>query len=118
MTAPTSLPRIEAVPSSRCTAPGTDRSAPVIRSSGSCLAMRGNRHEVEDFMTGFVLSDREVWGRPVGVAVAQDGTLFVTEDGNGSIWRISPRGTTRAAPRAGEEPPIHYQNNSVCPKDG
>ena len=50
--------------------------------------------EVEDFMTGFVVSDREVWGRPVGVVVAQDGTLFVTEDGNGSIWRISARGTT------------------------
>ena len=45
-------------------------------------------------MTGFVVSDREVWGRPVGVVVAQDGTLFVAEDGNGSIWRISARGTT------------------------
>jgi glucose/arabinose dehydrogenase len=25
----------------------------------------------------------------VGVAVARDGSLFVTEDGNGTIWRIS-----------------------------
>jgi glucose/arabinose dehydrogenase len=45
--------------------------------------------EYEDFMTGFVLSDDEVWGRPVGVAVAKDGSLFVSEDGNGTIWRVS-----------------------------
>ena len=43
----------------------------------------------QDFMTGFVLSDQEVWGRPVGVAVAKDGSLFVSEDGNGTIWRVS-----------------------------
>jgi glucose/arabinose dehydrogenase len=45
--------------------------------------------EYEDFMTGFVVSDKQVWGRPVGVSVARDGSLFVTEDGNGTIWRIS-----------------------------
>jgi glucose/arabinose dehydrogenase len=45
--------------------------------------------EYEDFMTGFVVSDTQVWGRPVGVAVAKDGSLFVTEDGNGAIWRVS-----------------------------
>lgn len=45
----------------------------------------------EDFMTGFVLSDRQVWGRPVGVAVSPDGALFVSEDGNGTIWKVSRR---------------------------
>lgn len=40
-------------------------------------------------MTGFVVSDAEVWGRPVGVSVASDGALIVTDDGSGSIWRIS-----------------------------
>ena len=45
--------------------------------------------EYEDFMTGFVVSADSVWGRPVGVTVAQDGSLFVTEDGSGTIWRIS-----------------------------
>lgn len=44
--------------------------------------------EYEDFMTGFVVSDAEVWGRPVGVAVARDGSLIVTEDGSGTIWRV------------------------------
>jgi glucose/arabinose dehydrogenase len=43
----------------------------------------------EDFMTGLVISDKQVWGRPVGLAVAKDGSLFVTEDGNGTIWRVT-----------------------------
>ena len=33
--------------------------------------------------------DKEVWGRPVGLTVAKDGSLFLTEDGNGTIWRIN-----------------------------
>jgi len=45
--------------------------------------------EYEDFMTGFVVSDKQVWGRPTGLAVAKDGSLFITEDANGTIWRIS-----------------------------
>ncbi|HMJ31903.1 MAG TPA: sorbosone dehydrogenase family protein, partial [Xanthobacteraceae bacterium] len=45
--------------------------------------------EYEDFLTGFVISDKQVWGRPVGVAVAKDSSLFVTEDSNGTIWRVS-----------------------------
>ena len=51
--------------------------------------------EYEDFMTGFVLSDSQVWGRPVGVAVAKDGSLIVTEDGNGTLWRVAYRGDAR-----------------------
>jgi len=43
----------------------------------------------EDFITGFVLSNDDVWGRPVGVAVGNDGSLFVGEDGSGTIWRVS-----------------------------
>ncbi len=45
--------------------------------------------EYEDFMTGFVAGDSEVWGRPVGVTVTRDGALLVSEDGNGTIWRIT-----------------------------
>jgi glucose/arabinose dehydrogenase len=43
----------------------------------------------EDFVTGFVVNDSEVWGRPVGVAVAYDGALLISEDSSGTIWRIS-----------------------------
>jgi glucose/arabinose dehydrogenase len=46
----------------------------------------------EDFLTGFVLPNGDVWGRPVGVAVAKDGALMVTDDGSGSVWRISYTG--------------------------
>lgn len=45
--------------------------------------------EYEDFMTGFVVDDGHVWGRPVGVTVASDGSLLVTDDGSNSIWRVS-----------------------------
>jgi glucose/arabinose dehydrogenase len=45
--------------------------------------------EYQDFLTGFVANDSDVWGRPVGVAVAHDGALLVSEDANGTIWRIS-----------------------------
>jgi len=44
--------------------------------------------EYEDFVTGFVLPNGQVWGRPVGVATAPDGSLLMTDDGSNSIWRI------------------------------
>lgn len=45
----------------------------------------------EDFLTGLVADNDSVWGRPVGLAVARDGSLLVTEDGNNTIWRVSYR---------------------------
>jgi glucose/arabinose dehydrogenase len=48
--------------------------------------------EYEDFLTGFVLPDGNVWGRPVGVTVATDGSLLVSDDGSNSIWRVSSGG--------------------------
>jgi hypothetical protein len=45
--------------------------------------------EYEDFVTGFVVDDKSVWGRPVGVAVAHDGALLFTDDGGGVLWRVS-----------------------------
>jgi glucose/arabinose dehydrogenase len=43
----------------------------------------------EDFLTGFVLEGDRAWGRPVGVVTASDGSLLVSDDGSGSIWRVS-----------------------------
>jgi glucose/arabinose dehydrogenase len=43
----------------------------------------------EDFLTGFVVDNGHVWGRPVGVTVAPDGSLLVTDDGSNSIWRVT-----------------------------
>lgn len=48
--------------------------------------------EYEDFLTGFVTADGQVWGRPVGVAVGHDGALYVTDDGSRSVWRVSYTG--------------------------
>jgi glucose/arabinose dehydrogenase/cytochrome c2 len=48
--------------------------------------------QYDDFLTGFVVDNRNVWGRPVGVTVAHDGALLITEDGNGTMWRIAYEG--------------------------
>jgi glucose/arabinose dehydrogenase len=50
--------------------------------------------EYEDFVTGFAIDDARVWGRPVGVAEAADGSLLFSEDGNGTIWRLTSKGRT------------------------
>lgn len=87
----------------------------------------------EDFLTGFVTTDRNVWGRPVGVAVARDGALLMTEDGNGTIWRIAyvmPRlsstiieengekylvvTATRSAPAPGVTDTVEYSTNMTA----
>ena len=47
--------------------------------------------------TGFVVSDSEVWGRPVGVAVDKGGALLVSEDASGTIWRIAYSGKAAQA---------------------
>ncbi len=48
---------------------------------------------LEDFLTGFIVNpkNREVYGRPVGVAVWTDGSLLVADDAAGKIWRVSAR---------------------------
>jgi len=48
--------------------------------------------EYEDFVTGFLLSNGTVWGRPVGVTVARDGALIFSDDGSGTLWRVAYKG--------------------------
>ena len=45
----------------------------------------------EDFLTGFT-TNGAMWGRPVGIAVAGDGSLLVTDDGAKVIWRVAYTG--------------------------
>jgi len=61
------------------------------------VPMRGGRApgDYEIFLSGFVTADGDVWGRPVGVAVATDGALLVTDDGSNSIWRLSYVGSAK-----------------------
>src|SRR6266702_1840036 len=54
-----------------------------------CFSTDESRGEYEDFVTGFVTPNGNVWGRPVGITVAKDGSLLFSEDGNGTIWRVS-----------------------------
>jgi glucose/arabinose dehydrogenase len=63
------------------------------------LPMKNNKAtgEYEDFLTGFVLPDGKVWGRPVGVVVAKDGSLLVSDDGSNSIWRVTYTGGKAAS---------------------
>ncbi len=56
----------------------------------------------QDFLTGFVTPSGDVWGRPVGVTVAKDGSLFVTDDGSNSVWHVSYTGATPATSSKGE----------------
>jgi glucose/arabinose dehydrogenase len=48
--------------------------------------------EYDDFLTGFVTADGQVWGRPVGVTVGNDGSMYVTDDGSRSVWRVQYTG--------------------------
>jgi glucose/arabinose dehydrogenase len=51
----------------------------------------------EDFLTGFLTPKGDVWGRPVGVAAASDGSLLVSDDGSGSLWRVIYRFAGKSA---------------------
>ncbi|HVW21510.1 MAG TPA: PQQ-dependent sugar dehydrogenase [Opitutaceae bacterium] len=48
--------------------------------------------EYQDFVTGFTVDNKSVWGRPVGVCVAPDGALLISDDGSGTIFRIAYAG--------------------------
>jgi len=45
--------------------------------------------EYEDFLTGFTAGDTALWGRVVGIAMAADGSLLVSDDGADLLWRVS-----------------------------
>jgi glucose/arabinose dehydrogenase len=51
--------------------------------------------EYIDFLTGFVTPEGDVWGRPVGVTVARDGALLVSDDAGDCIWRVTFAGAKK-----------------------
>jgi glucose/arabinose dehydrogenase len=55
------------------------------------VRMKGGKPtgEYEDFMTGFIVDNNTVWGRPAGVAATRDGALLVSDDANGTIFRVT-----------------------------
>jgi len=61
----------------------------------------GKPGPLEDFLTGFLAGDGsngttiQPWGRPVGITVARDGALLISDDTGNRIWKVS------AAPAGG-----------------
>jgi hypothetical protein len=53
--------------------------------------------EYQDFVTGFVVDNASVWGRPSGVAVLNDGSLLFSDDAGNKLWRVAPTTTRQTA---------------------
>jgi glucose/arabinose dehydrogenase len=49
----------------------------------------GTAGEVQDFATGWLRENGSSWGRPVGLVVGGDGSLYISDDGGGNIYRVS-----------------------------
>jgi glucose/arabinose dehydrogenase len=62
-----------------------------LRTGYKLVRIHPGQNAYQDFATGFVVSNQQVWGRPVAVAVAHDGALLMTDDAGGAIWRIAPQ---------------------------
>ena len=45
----------------------------------------------EDFLTGFIANDNDVYGRPVGVTMLPDGSMLVADDSGNRIWRVAAK---------------------------
>jgi glucose/arabinose dehydrogenase len=45
--------------------------------------------EVTDFVSGWLLPDGSYWGRPVDVITAPDGSLLISDDDGGRIFRVA-----------------------------
>jgi glucose/arabinose dehydrogenase len=58
----------------------------------------GSAGPIEPFLTGFLENNSYV-GRPVDVMVMKDGSVLVSDDWNGAVWRVSAGGNARTAAR-------------------
>src|SRR5436309_2175588 len=66
-----------------------NRSVPTGAKVVRVRVQNGRPNAVEDFVTGWQLSDGSRWGRPVAVVTAADGALLISDDAGGRIWRVS-----------------------------
>jgi glucose/arabinose dehydrogenase len=65
-----------------------NRSTPVGYKVIRIRFQNGKPQQFEDFLTGFYLGREGQFGRPAGLAVMTDGSLLVSDDDNGVIYRI------------------------------
>ena len=69
---------------------GVPTGAKVVR-----IRVRGDKPvAAEDFITGWQESNGSRWGRPVDVLVANDGSVLVSDDSGGAIYRVTSPGAT------------------------
>jgi Raf kinase inhibitor-like YbhB/YbcL family protein len=69
----------------------------------------GQPVQIAPFLTGFLTTSGghpAFFGRPMGVAIAKDGALLVSDDTNGVIYRVAYRGTSRTT-TAAATPPVN-----------
>jgi glucose/arabinose dehydrogenase len=65
-----------------------NRSAPVGYAVAHIPMQDGQPGPVRDFAVGWLREDGSNWGRPVDVLTGPDGSLFVSEDSRGTVYRI------------------------------
>ena len=75
------------------TDPGTARSGQATKLFASRCTMEKPVASTWISLLGLCRPNGDVWGRPVGVAVASDGALIFTDDGSDSVWRVSYTGS-------------------------
>ncbi len=77
-----------------------------VKTGGDVVAVKLNKdgsvRSIEPFLDGFI-SDNNYLGRPVDVAMMKDGSLLVSDDWNGAIYRVT-YGNAKRPMRADGEP--------------
>ena len=79
---------------------------------------KGTPVRIEPFLTGFLTAAAgkpAAFGRPVGLAVAQDGALLVSDDAAGRIYRIAHEGAATTGARSAPEPRATVAATSYSP---
>ena len=59
------------------------------------LDAKGNYSGVEDFITGWLTPDNQALGRPVDILVQPGGTMYISDDKAGVIYRVTYFGNKR-----------------------
>jgi glucose/arabinose dehydrogenase len=65
-----------------------NRSVPVGAKVVRVQVEAGRPVAIDDFMTGWQLPNGRRWGRPVDVLPLPDGSLLISDDQGGRIWRV------------------------------
>lgn len=56
------------------------------------LDQSGQAEKIEDFMTGWLTNEQEKIGRPVALVIQPNGTIYISDDGTGTVYRLKSGG--------------------------